>query len=50
MLLDWDQANSQLDKTTVPFGREEDWTKPTVLLNHSGLLVAGNWQLIGGAG
>jgi hypothetical protein len=37
-------------KTVVPFGKQENWTMPTVLLNHAGLLVAGQWQLIGGAG
>ena len=50
VVLDWSQSEGGLDKTAVPFGRLEDWTKPTVLLNHSGLLVAGHWQLIGGAG
>ena len=50
VLFDWSQSDSDLAKTALPFGRLEDWSKPTVLLNHSGLLVAGQWQLIGGAG
>jgi hypothetical protein len=50
VLLDWSQSDSPLDKTTLPLGRLADWNKPTVLLNHAGLLVAGHWQLIGGAG
>ncbi len=33
-----------------PLGKPEEWSKPTVLLNHAGLLVAAHWQLIGGAG
>ena len=50
VVFDWSQSEGTLEKTSVPFGRLEDWAKPTVLLNHSGLLVAGHWQLIGGAG
>jgi hypothetical protein len=50
VLLDWSQSDSKLDATKVPFGKLEDWSKPTVLLNHAGLLVGGQWGLIGGAG
>ena len=50
VLLDWSQSDSELRTTSVPFGRLEDWSKPTVLLSSAGLLVAGHWQLIGGAG
>ena len=50
VVFDWSQSEGGLEKTSCPFGRLEDWSKPTVLLNHSGLLVAGHWQLIGGAG
>ena len=50
VLFDWGQQDSDMLKTAVPFGRLENWTKPTVLLNSAGLLVAGHWQLIGGAG
>lgn len=50
VLLDWSQSEGDLAKTDVPLGRFDDWTKPTVLLNHAGLLVAAHWQLIGGSG
>ncbi len=50
VLLDWAQSDSKLDKTPVPLGKLENWTKPTVLLNHAGLLVGGHWEIIGGAG
>jgi hypothetical protein len=50
LLLDWSQSDSNLRETAIPFGGPEDWCKPTVLLNSAGLLVAGQWQLIGGAG
>ncbi len=50
VVFDWSQSEGSLETTSIPFGRLEDWSKPTVLLNHSGLLVAGHWQLIGGAG
>jgi hypothetical protein len=50
VLLDWSQSEGQLAGTKVPLGSLEQWTKPTVLLNHAGLLVAAHWQLIGGAG
>jgi hypothetical protein len=50
IVFDWSQSDSDLRTTPIPFGRLEDWSKPTVLLNSAGLLVAGQWQLIGGAG
>jgi hypothetical protein len=50
VVFDWSQSDSNLGSTEVPFGRLEDWTKPTVLVNHAGLLVAERWQVIGGAG
>ncbi len=50
VVLDWDQSDSPMATTVVPFGKQENWTKPTMLINHAGLLVAGQWQLIGGAG
>jgi hypothetical protein len=50
VLFDWSQSEGDLRQTPLPLGRCEDWTKPTVLLNHAGLLVAGRWELIGGAG
>ncbi len=50
VVFDWSQSNSSLESTKGPFGRLEDWTRPTVLLNHAGLLVARRWQVIGDAG
>lgn len=50
VVFDWSQRDSKLDSTKLPFGRLEDWHKPTVLVNHAGLLVAENWHLIGRAG
>ena len=50
VLFDWSQSEGSLKTTTVPLGKPEEWSKPTVLLNHAGLLVAAHWQLIGGAG
>jgi hypothetical protein len=50
VVFDWSQSDSSLESTAVPFGRLEEWGKPTVLLNHAGLLVARKWQVIGDAG
>ena len=50
VLFDWSQSDGDLQKGPVPLGRFEDWSKPTVLLSSAGLLVAGHWQIIGGAG
>jgi len=50
VLLDWSQSEGPVDKASSPFGKLEDWSKPTVLLGSAGLLMAGQWQLIGGAG
>jgi hypothetical protein len=50
VLLDWSQSDGDLSKTKSPLGNEKEWSKPTVLLGSAGLLVAGCWQLIGGAG
>jgi hypothetical protein len=50
VLFDWAQSDGDLAKGQLPLGRFEDWSKPTVLLNSAGLFVAGQWQLIGGAG
>jgi hypothetical protein len=50
VIFDWSQSDGDLGKASIPLGRLEDWSKPTVLLNSAGLLVAGHWQLIGGAG
>jgi hypothetical protein len=51
VLLDWSQSEGRpADKTSSPLGKLEDWSRPTVLLGSAGLLLAGQWQLIGGAG
>ncbi|MFO0842112.1 MAG: hypothetical protein U0797_06885 [Gemmataceae bacterium] len=50
VLLDWSQSEGSVDKATSPLGKLEGWTKPTVLLGSAGLFMAGQWQLIGGAG
>jgi hypothetical protein len=50
VLLDWSQSDSALAQTPAPLGKREAWSKPTVLLNSAGLLIAGHWQVLGGAG
>jgi hypothetical protein len=50
VLLDWSQSDGDLKTTPSPLGRLEGWSTPTVLLGSAGLLMAGRWQLIGGAG
>jgi hypothetical protein len=50
VLLDWSQSETNVQKARSPLGRPEDWSKPTVLLGSAGLIMAGQWQLIGGAG
>jgi len=50
VLLDWSQSEGPVDKAVSPFGKLEDWSKPTVLLGSAGLFLAGQWQLVGGAG
>ena len=50
VLLDWSQSEGPVDKAVSPFGKLEEWARPTVLLGSAGLFMAGQWQLIGGAG
>jgi len=50
VLLDWSQSDTDVRKAKSPFGKLEDWNRPTVLLGSAGLLLAGQWQIIGGAG
>jgi hypothetical protein len=50
VLLDWSQSEDSVEKARSPFGKLEDWSKPTVLLGSAGLFMAGQWQIIGGAG
>jgi hypothetical protein len=50
VLLDWSQTETRSQEAESPFGKIEEWRKPTVLLGSAGLLLAGPWQIIGGAG
>src|SRR5262245_49578319 len=50
VLLDWSQDESRVGEAKSPFGKLEDWSRPTVLLGSAGLLLAAQWDLIGGAG
>jgi hypothetical protein len=50
VLLDWSQSETDVRQAASPFGPPEGWSKPTVLLGSAGLLLAGQWQIIGGAG
>jgi dipeptidyl aminopeptidase/acylaminoacyl peptidase len=50
VILDWSQQDEALAKAKSPLGNETQWDRPTVLLGSAGLLMAGCWQLIGGAG
>ncbi len=50
VLLDWSQDESNVREAKSPFGKLEDWSRPTVLLGSAGLLLATQWELIGGAG
>jgi hypothetical protein len=50
VLLDWSQSDADVRKAKSPFGKLEDWDRPTVLLGSAGLLLAGQWQIVGGAG
>jgi hypothetical protein len=48
VLLDWSQATSST--YISPLGDLESWDKPMVLLGSAGLMLAGPWSIIGGAG
>lgn len=53
VLLDWSQSEVDLmamDKIESPLGAREEWTKPLVLLDSAGLLMAGPWELQGSWG
>src|SRR5262249_46654643 len=41
VLLDWSQRDTDVRKAKSPFGKPEDWHKPTVLLGSAGLLLSG---------
>lgn len=50
VLLDWSQRDTEVEEAVSPLGPRENWSKPTVLLGSAGLLLAGPWEIIGGAG
>lgn len=50
VLLDWSQSETKVGDAVSPFGRLEEWSKPTVLLGSAGLLFACSSEVIGGAG
>ena len=50
VLLDWSQQEREPQHYDSPLGPLETWSIPTVLLGRAGLLIAGPWQVIGGAG
>lgn len=50
VILDWSQREPRSASYASPLGRLENWSIPTMLLGSAGLLIAGPWQVIGGAG
>ena len=50
VLLDWSQKDAKFPHDPSPLGKREAWKKPTVFLGSAGLLVAVQWQIIGGSG
>ena len=50
VLVDWSQQERQSSDYESPVGKLENWKTPTVLLGSAGLLIAGPWSVIGGAG
>lgn len=50
VLLDWSQQEERAEDYPSPLGKLEDWDMPTVFLGSAGLLIAGPWYVIGGAG
>lgn len=50
VLLDWSQQERAASNYPSPIGPLENWTTPTVLLGSAGLIIAGPWSVIGGAG
>lgn len=50
VLLDWSQGEAKFPNDPSPFGDRKSWKKPTVFLGSAGLLVAVQWQIIGGSG
>lgn len=50
VLLDWSQRERPSREYGSPLGPLENWDKPLVLLGSAGLIQAGPWHVIGGAG
>ncbi|HUG93853.1 MAG TPA: hypothetical protein VML55_23695, partial [Planctomycetaceae bacterium] len=50
VLLDWSQRDTDSAAAVSPLGPRASWSKPTVLLGSAGHLLAGPWEVIGGAG
>jgi hypothetical protein len=50
VLLDWSQHEAKFPNDPSPLGDRKSWKKPTVFLGSAGLLVAVQWQIIGGSG
>lgn len=50
VLLDWSQQERVSSDYDCPIGHLEKWQTPTVLLGSAGLIIAGPWSVIGGAG
>jgi hypothetical protein len=50
VVLDWSQRDPRTKPIKSPLGPREAWTKPTVLLDSAGHLLAGAWEVHGGSG
>jgi hypothetical protein len=50
VLVDWPQQERLSSNYSSPVGPLENWKTPTVLLGSAGLIMAGPWSVIGGAG
>lgn len=50
VVLDWSAREWRPKNYASPVGPLEGWATPTVLVGGAGYLIAGPWQVIGGAG
>lgn len=50
VVLDWSQDERSGKGYASPLGKLEDWDTPTVLLGSAGMINAGPWNVVGGAG
>lgn len=50
VVIDWSQQERLSKDYESPVGKLENWKTPTILLGSAGLLIAGPWSVIGGAG